>query len=123
MKQKPLILVLDDDSDICTMLSLVLGTKGYTVLTAQDGPKAMVLLGQNVVDLLIMDMLLSGSNGTDICRELKEDPKTANLPVLMFSAHPLGRKACLDAGADDYMTKPFELEEMLEKVRRMTGEK
>ena len=119
MEQKPIVLVLDDDADICTMLSLVLGTHGYSILTAQDAPAAKILLAQNKVDLLIMDMLLSGYDGTDICREVKQDKKTLTLPILMFSAHPHGRQACMEAGADDFIPKPFELNELLGKVRKM----
>ena len=63
-----------------------------------------------------MDMLLSGADGTDICRRLKHDMKTSSIPILMFSAHPTAKETCLAAGADDFISKPFEMNDMISKV-------
>ena len=63
-----------------------------------------------------MDMLLSGADGTDICRRLKKDLKTSSIPILMFSAHPTAKETCLAAGADDFISKPFEMNDMIGKV-------
>src|SRR5215212_6706780 len=105
MKEKSLIIVLDDDPDICTMIKMVLAYYGYEAMEADTEEKAKNIISSNRVDLVIMDMLLSGVDGTDICRRLKKDQTTSAIPILMFSAHPTARETCLAAGADDFISK------------------
>ena len=116
MNERPFILVIDDDPDICTMIKVMLEYNNYKVTTAENEQQCIEVIKNNAVDLVIMDMLLSGKDGTDICRQLKKDPQYASIPILMFSAHPNAREACLSAGANDFMAKPFEMQEMLKKV-------
>src|SRR6187200_87503 len=116
MKEKALILVLDDDPDICIMIKMVLDYYGYDAMDAENEVNARKIISSNHVDLLIMDMLLSGADGTDICRRLKQDMKTSSIPILMFSAHPTAKETCLSAGANDFISKPFEMSEMISKV-------
>ena len=123
MKEQAKILVLDDDPDICTMIKMVLDYHGYTATDADTEEKAVNFISSTPVDLIIMDMLLSGSDGSDLCRRLKEDEKTASIPVLMFSAHPNAKKICLAAGADDFISKPFEMNDLLEKINYFVEQK
>ena len=116
MKEKSLILVLDDDPDICIMIKMVLDYYGYDAMDAENEENARKIISSNHVDLLIMDMLLSGVDGTDICRQLKQDKQTASIPILMFSAHPTAKESCLAAGADDFISKPFEMNDMMDKI-------
>jgi DNA-binding response OmpR family regulator len=116
MKEKPLIIVLDDDPDICTMIKMVLDYYGYEAMEADTEEKAKNIISSNDVDLVIMDMLLSGADGTDICRRLKQDQTTSSIPILMFSAHPTARETCLAAGADDFISKPFEMNDMITRI-------
>ena len=116
MKEKALILVLDDDPDICIMIKMVLDYYGYDAMDAENEENAKKIISSNHVDLLIMDMLLSGVDGTDICRQLKQDKETSSIPILMFSAHPTARETCLAAGADDFISKPFEMNDMMDKI-------
>ena len=116
MKEKALILVLDDDPDICTMIKMVLDYYGYAAVDAENEEKTINILSSNHVDLIIMDMLLSGADGTDICRRLKQDQMTSSIPILMFSAHPTARETCLSAGADDFIPKPFEMNDMIARI-------
>ena len=116
MKEKALILVLDDDPDICTMIKMVLDYYGYDAMDAENEENARKIISSNHVDLLIMDMLLSGVDGTDICRQLKNDKATSSIPILMFSAHPTAKETCLAAGADDFISKPFEMNDMMDKI-------
>ena len=116
MQNDPLILVLDDDPDICTMIKMVLDYHGYAATDADSEEKARKILATEDVDLIIMDMLLSGSDGTDICRRLKQEKKTSSIPILMFSAHPNAKEICLEAGANDFISKPFEMTDLIEKV-------
>jgi DNA-binding response OmpR family regulator len=116
MKEKALILVLDDDPDICTMIKMVLDYYGHSAMEADNEELAKNIISSNHIDLIIMDMLLSGADGTDICRRLKQDLKTSSIPILMFSAHPTAKETCLSAGANDFISKPFEMSEMIGKV-------
>ena len=116
MKEKSLILVLDDDPDICIMIKMVLDYYGYDAMDADNEENARKIISSNHVDLLIMDMLLSGVDGTDICRQLKHDKETSSIPILMFSAHPTAKETCLAAGADDFISKPFEMNDMMDKI-------
>jgi len=116
MKEKALILVLDDDPDICIMIKMVLDYYGYDAMDAENEENATKIILSNHVDLVIMDMLLSGADGTDICRRLKLDKETSSIPILMFSAHPTAKETCLAAGADDFISKPFEMNDMMEKI-------
>ena len=116
MKNDDLILVLDDDPDICAMLKMVLEYHGYGADEADGEEKAKEVLSAKKVDLIIMDMLLSGADGTDICRRLKQDEQTLSIPILMFSAHPNAQKICMEAGADDFIAKPFEMNDLIDKV-------
>lgn len=111
------ILVVDDDTDIGIMMKMMLEYKGYSVVVNDRADNVVQTILSDGFDLLIMDMLLSGSNGTDICRELKQNPATAHFPVIMISAHPNARQICLDAGADDFVSKPFDMPDMLAKIK------
>ena len=63
-----------------------------------------------------MDMLLSGVNGTDLCVDLKKNPSTSRIPVIMISAHPNAKEICLEAGADEFISKPFDMNDILSKI-------
>jgi DNA-binding response OmpR family regulator len=110
------ILVIDDDPDIGTMIKMMLEYKGYTVTVSDRADHAEEFLRNNTIDLVIMDMLLSGVNGTDVCAGLKESSITSHIPVVMISAHPNAREVCLQAGADDFISKPFDMQDMLSKI-------
>jgi len=116
MKKDKMILVLDDDPDICTMIKMVLDYHGYAATDADTEESAEKIMSAMPVDLIIMDMLLSGSDVSDICKRLKQDDKTSSIPVLMFSAHPNARTICMAAGADDFISKPFEMNDLLDKI-------
>src|SRR5437773_5814522 len=101
------ILVLDDDPDIGIMIKIMLEYKGYSVILTDRADKAEDMISTDGINLLIMDMLLSGTNGTDVCMALKQNSLTASIPIMMISAHPNAKQICLDAGADDFISKPF----------------
>ena len=119
MKKQEKILVLDDDTDIGTMIKMMLEYKGYSVTVFERADQAAELLGNAGVDLVIMDMLLSGVNGTDLCAELKKNVSTAHIPVIMISAHPNAKEICLQAGADEFMSKPFDMQDVLSRIDRL----
>lgn len=115
------ILVIDDDPDIGIMIQMLLEYKGYAVTLLEKTDEALSILQNNPIDLIIMDMLLSGTNGIDICAGFKKDRTVSHIPVLMLSAHPDAKIKCLEAGADDFIFKPFDLEDLLEKVSTLTS--
>jgi DNA-binding response OmpR family regulator len=116
MNQSARILVVDDDPDIGVMLKMMLEYKGYTPVVAERAEEAMDALNADNITLIIMDMLLSGVNGTDICANLKNDPERKNIPVIMISAHPNAKEICMNAGADDFIAKPFDMRDMLTRI-------
>lgn len=117
--QSSLILVVDDDPDISMMLKMMLEYKGYKVVTAERADEIFQAISTNSFNLIIMDMLLSGINGTDICVQLKEKENTRSIPVMMISAHPNAKELCMQAGANDFMAKPFDMDDILNTVGRL----
>ncbi|HEY1389815.1 MAG TPA: response regulator [Ktedonobacterales bacterium] len=111
------IFVVDDEPDIGFALTLMLGDAGYHVVAVGQGDDLISLLRtEQAPDLILLDMLLAGRDGREIVRELKDDPFTRSIPVLMISAHPRAAQDAADAGADGFLAKPFELETLVAKV-------
>jgi DNA-binding response OmpR family regulator len=113
------VLVIDDDPDISMMLKVMLEYKGYKVVTAERVDEIFQAISNKSFNLIIMDMLLSGINGTDICVQLKGMEDTRSIPVMMISAHPNAKELCMKAGANDFMAKPFDMDDILNSVGRL----
>lgn len=120
------ILVVDDDEKIVELVSLYLKRDGYKVIPAYNGNDALKFARENRPDLIVLDLMLPGINGLDVCRTLREE---SDVPVIMLTALSTDddRLAGLDIGADDYVTKPFSPRELAARVRavlrRMPGER
>jgi DNA-binding response OmpR family regulator len=117
------ILVIDDDPDIGIMIKMMLEYKGYMVSVATRAEVADEMIENDQFDLVIMDMLLSGTNGIDLCKNMKQNPKTSDLPVMMISAHPNAKEICMQAGADEFISKPFDMQEILSKIQYLVNQK
>jgi CheY-like chemotaxis protein len=116
------ILIVDDEPDIVLAVQTVLEDAGYQVATVDRGDLLMNQLGAGEVpDLIVLDMLLSGRDGREIARELKAQPHTHQIPILMLSAHPAALREAHAAGADAFLAKPFELDDLLETVAKCLG--
>lgn len=116
MEKKGNILIVDDDSGIGEMLKMLLELEGYTVTFLEDPNETEKLIEEKNIDLVILDMLISGVNGTEVCNNLRKNENTKEIPVLMMSAlHDAGQK-CKAAGANDFIAKPFEIEDLIEKI-------
>lgn len=113
------ILVVDDDQAVRDSLRRSLSFNGYTVTMAEDGEKALELITSDRPDLVVLDVMMPKMDGLDVCRELRS--RGDDIPVLMLTARNSvsERVAGLDAGADDYLPKPFALEELLARVRSL----
>lgn len=111
------VLLIDDDPDICIMLKAILHTAGYTVQYSSEVNQLPQILNSTKPRLILMDMLLSGNNGTTVCRSLKADTKTSDILIVMMSAHPDAESICKEAGADDFLAKPFDIDHLLAKIK------
>lgn len=122
MNSKTKILVIDDDSGIGEMLKTLLEFYGYEVVVSEKPEEAEEIITTQHIDLVILDMLISGVNGTDVCSELRKNPPTAAIPVLMMSAlHNAGEK-CKKAGANDFIAKPFEMDDLIAKIKAILNQ-
>ncbi|UYN92224.1 MAG: response regulator transcription factor [Anaerolineales bacterium] len=112
------ILVIEDDEAILAFLRRGLGYEGYEVETAETGQKGLALAGGNRPDLVVLDWMLPGMDGLEVCKRLRAMGK---IPILMLTAKDSvnDRVQGLDAGADDYMVKPFNLDELLARIRAL----
>ncbi|NNC84185.1 MAG: response regulator [Flavobacteriales bacterium] len=115
------ILIIDDNQDILTMLEKMLGLKGYDVITHTHGEEVIDLLKTESPRALIMDMLLSGMDGRDLCRKIKQDESVRHVPVILFTAHPNAAQSCLDSGADHFLEKPFDMKRLLGLLEEITS--
>ncbi len=119
------ILVIDDDFDLLNMLRLMLERGGHTVTTTADGADGLVKAHELRPDVAIVDVMMPGMHGYQVCRKLREDPATADMVVLILTARaqPVDREAALEAQADDYMSKPVSPTELLNKVNELLERK
>lgn len=114
--KKPRVLVVDDEPETIKYVSTNLRVRGYDVLTAEDGQTALREFDRSLVDLVILDIMMPGPDGFEVCRAIR---RRSDVPIVMLSARGRERDIvrALDMGADDYLTKPFGVEEMLARVR------
>ncbi|MEW6724326.1 MAG: response regulator transcription factor [Bacillota bacterium] len=118
------IMVIDDESSICLLLHEYFSLFGHETIAINDGWEALERIrSMPVPDIFLLDCMLPGISGWDICRQLKSDPRTGQAPVIMVSA--LTRESDIEngtrAGADDYVTKPFDLDLLLAKIEKLIG--
>ncbi|MEM7093177.1 MAG: response regulator transcription factor [Actinomycetota bacterium] len=113
------ILIAEDDRAVREALERALQFEGYDVVAVPDGGRALEALGQAMPDALVLDVMMPGIDGLDVCRRVRE--KGMDVPVLMLTArHEISdRVAGLDAGADDYLVKPYALDELLARLRAL----
>lgn len=110
-------MVADDDPAIVDALKLMLEFAEYDVITTEDGNEVRNLKGR-LPDLLLLDIWMSGENGREICKKLKSQQSTKSLPVILISASREVEKSARDAGAEDFIAKPFEMDELLNKIEK-----
>lgn len=117
------VLVADDDRNVLFMISELLARSDYEVSQAVNGDQALQMARELVPDVVILDVMMPGRDGLEVCRALKADPATAGIKIIFVTAKAQGkdREAGLEAGADDYITKPFKLQEILLKIKQQTG--
>lgn len=119
VKIKQKVLVVDDEENIRMLVKFNLEKAGYEVLEASDGNKAIETAVNSTPDIVILDLMLPGIDGLEVCRNLKRHPRTAALPIIMLTAKSdeIDRVIGLELGADDYMTKPFSQRELVARIK------
>jgi adenylate cyclase len=119
MRQPPRILVVDDNPANLEILETRLGRQGYEVITARDGDEALISARHQAPDLILLDVMMPGKDGIQVCRELKADPSLPFMPIILVTAKaaPDDIVAGLDAGGDEYITKPVDHAALVARVR------
>tara|TARA_B100001540_G_scaffold312377_1_gene333385 strand:+ start:24 stop:725 length:702 start_codon:yes stop_codon:yes gene_type:complete len=121
MEKTKNILIVDDEKDILELIKFNISNNGYKCFCAEDGEVAVKLAKNKIPDLIILDLMLPGIDGLDVCRILKNNKETKNIPILMLTAKTSDENIIegLEAGADDYVTKPFSIKVLLARVENL----
>jgi two-component system alkaline phosphatase synthesis response regulator PhoP len=117
------VLVVDDEVYILHILDFSLNAEGYEVITAEDGEQGLAKAKSEQPDLVVLDVMMPKIDGYEACRKLKQDPKMKDVPVILLTAkgRDIDRKLGLEVGADDYITKPFSPNKLIEKIGSFLG--
>lgn len=113
------VLVADDDGDIRELIAFKLEQSGFAVVAAEDGPSALAAAVAHLPDIAVLDVMMPGLSGTDVCRAMRNDQATVDIPVILLTAKAQEGdvQAGFAAGADDYVVKPFSPRELLSRVQ------
>jgi DNA-binding response OmpR family regulator len=115
------ILIIDDDPDVRTVMNILMKKNGYEVETASRREEALQKIRTFRPSIVLLDVLLSGADGREICQEIKSDETTRDMRVIMFSAHPGAAENIASYGADDFITKPINSQALLEKLGKLVS--
>src|SRR5258708_27227845 len=112
------ILVVDDDLDILVVMEILLSMKGFEVDVTAKWENTFDKIESFKPDLILLDVLISGNDGRTLCKQLKSQPNTKHIPIIMFSAHPSAAATINEYGADDFIAKPFDVNDLLAKINK-----
>jgi len=115
------VLVIDDEPELAKLVDYNLTKAGYLVLTARDGESGLAAVRKHTPDLVVLDVMMPGLDGWEVCKRLRQEPSTAATPVLMLTAkaEEADRVLGLELGADDYLVKPFSVRELAARVKAL----
>jgi DNA-binding response OmpR family regulator len=117
------ILLVDDDPQLMHVLAMFFDLEGYHVLKARDGEQALSLLREYQPDIVLLDLMMPGVSGLDVCRHIRADKKLKKIPVLVFTAAENREEELLEAGADAYIAKPYSLDGLRATVKDLMQRK
>ena len=120
MNRNKKILIIDDDEGILDALSMMLEYKGYEVSTCKNG-NYVLYMRELMPDLLLLDIWMSGIDGRNVCKQLKLLDQTKSIPIIMISASKDIERSAIESGADGFLAKPFEMNELLQKIELYTA--
>ena len=112
------VLIIDDDPDVRTVMNVLMKKQGYEVQTASGREDALSKLDHFYPSIILLDVLLNGADGRELCREIKSASERKDIPVIMFSAHPAASENIHSYGADDFISKPINTDTLLEKLQK-----
>ena len=117
------VLIADDDPDILALVTFKVKQAGYTLITATDGAAALAAARKTPPDLAVLDVSMPGMSGLEVCRELRADPATKQVPVLLLTARAQEAdiEAGFDVGANDYVVKPFSPRDLVARIIAILG--
>lgn len=115
------VFIVDDDEAILEALQVALESSGYIVETESDGNKVEERVAESQPDLVLLDLLLSGMDGGELAASLKRNTKTSEIPLILLSAHPNASESARVSGVDDFMPKPFDVEDLIGKIQKYTA--
>lgn len=118
----PKVLIIDDDPDVRTLMNIVMKKQGYEVETAFNREDALFKLKGFQPSIILLDVLLSGTDGRELCKEIKSNDEMSSVPVIMVSAHPGGAGKIKEYGADDFISKPINTSVLMEKLEKLVNE-
>jgi DNA-binding response OmpR family regulator len=118
---KKRVLIVDDDSDLLALVGFHVVRSGFEVIFAENGDQALEIAARERPDMVLLDIMLPGINGMEVCAKLRKNNRTSDIPVIMLSALARSEQKinALDTGADDYITKPFSPRELMARVKRV----
>ena len=121
MQTPPAILVADDDAASRELIEIILSSENYHIVTAQNGNEVLELIRQTPVDLILLDVLMPGMTGMEVCRKLKSDPEFQLIPIIFLTAldQMEDRVESFDLGVNEFMSKPFSPPELLARVKSL----
>lgn len=118
------ILVVDDEESLLVLLTALLGEEGYEVEIAENGEEALAKLKDYRPDLVLLDMMMPGMSGREVCDKIRGDPKTKNLKVAFLTVAKFsetGKETLEKMKVSDYITKPFENDDLLKRIKKIIG--
>src|SRR5579872_7352715 len=114
------VLILDNDSDVLEIMQEALTYEGLHVTCADEANDILQLINRHKPDLLMVDYLLDGINGGELCHQVKANPQTHDLPVIIMSAYPRVLLSLGTYGSDDFIAKPFDLDDIVARIKKLT---
>jgi len=113
------VLIIEDEKDLAELLAFNLEKEGYSATCVHDGKLGLERAGEEIPDLILLDLMLPGLHGTEVCKALRKDQRTAQIPIIMITAKgdEIDRVVGFEVGADDYIVKPFSMREMALRIK------
>ncbi len=117
------ILIVDDDTGLTQLLQLVFESRGFWVTTAYDGEQALKALEKELPEAIVLDLMMPGVGGLEVCKLVRKDPRTAHIPIIILSAMPneSAHQDAMDAGATEYLIKPIRPSDLIKRIREVTA--